>query len=184
MLAEQAEKTSIVGNDDSKLYIGIDNGVTGSICVLRPLGSDGNVYRVPTIFGQDYTLKKQNVSRLDCLAFSQLLSELPDIPKIVVIENPLCTPKFFQNTMIAMRCYEAQLIVLEMLKIGHRNIPPSYWQKELLPSGMGRRPKESELKKVSTDIGKKLFPHWSDFIDKQGDADAILIAEYARRNRL
>lgn len=42
----------------------------------------------------------------------------------------------------------------------------------------------AELKKASMDIGLRLFPDQEEVIKKHKDADALLIAEWARREQL
>jgi hypothetical protein len=53
------------------------------------------------------------------------------------------------------------------------------WQKEMLPKGVKG---SDELKKLSLDIGNRLFPQFRDF--KHPDRDSLLICEYARRKNL
>jgi hypothetical protein len=52
------------------------------------------------------------------------------------------------------------------------------WQKVLLPAGVKGAPK---LKKASKDVGLRMFPMHAEIINEHGDADALLIAEWARR---
>ena len=54
------------------------------------------------------------------------------------------------------------------------------WQKKLLPQGC----KGEDLKRASEDIGLRLFPSLRPVIKKHKDADALLIAEWARREDL
>ena len=158
----------------SKAYIGIDNGVTGSIGVIRP----NDVYFIPTPSKkeQSYTKKKQNISRVDVMALQEhFLFFCEDVDARVVIERPLVNPGMFKATLSAMRALEATLTVLERLEIGYEYIDSKEWQKALLPTGTKG---STELKKASMDIGKRLYPHLSDVIDKQKDADGLLIAHY------
>lgn len=167
-----------------KLYIGIDNGVTGSICLMDELGTNAQMFKVPTISEQDYTIKIQNVTRLDGARFIEILKIYPvEFLRFAYIENPLVQPARFKATMSGIRCMEAQLICLRILNVGRQFIPPRIWQKEILGTGLSKA-KEVQLKQLSSDIGKRLYPQFSQFIDKQKDADALLIAEWARRNRL
>ena len=41
--------------------------------------------------------------------------------------------------------------------------------------------KGPELKAASLDIGKRLFPLYAEVMEKQKDADGMLIAEFCRR---
>ena len=48
-----------------KFYIGIDNGVTGSIGIVGRDLTYYNMVKTPVISGQDYTKAKKNISRVD-----------------------------------------------------------------------------------------------------------------------
>ena len=102
-------------------------------------------------------------------------------PVKVFLERPMVNPGRFQATASALRAMEATLIVLEMFKLPLQYVDSKQWQKALLPSGI-KGP--AELKKASMDIGCRMFPHLSEIIKKQGDADGLLIAEWARRSQL
>lgn len=181
-----------------KTYIGIDNGVSGSIGIIRP---DGSVeyHKTPTKTEQSYTKAKQELSRLDCFAFTELMRSAIQSPNtgearpvMVLLERPL-TSGFAQGNkgksgipkmkaiLSGHRCLEAQLICLEFLGCPIQYVSSGDWQKELLPSGLKG---SAELKKASKDIGTRLFPGLEDQIRRQKDADGLLIAEWGRRKQL
>ena len=54
-----------------KTYIGIDNGVSGTIAVLSPSGN--HFGKIPTKKEQDYTKAKKNITRLDYGQFKAIL---------------------------------------------------------------------------------------------------------------
>jgi hypothetical protein len=164
-----------------KTYIGIDNGVTGSIAVITDQIS--RMYKTPTVLQQSYTKKKQNISRLNVKEFASMVSCPAEynFNKLAIIERPLVNPRMFKATMSAVRCLEATLTVLESLEIPYMYIDSKEWQRDLLPQGIKGK---DELKKASLDIGCRLFPHLKETIIKQKDADGILIAEWARRKGL
>lgn len=159
-----------------KNYIGIDNGVSGSIGII--LFSSNEYTYVPTpvkrVLG--YTKAKQWLNRVD---LPKILKEL-DVPNkeqtLAIIERPMVNPGRFKATASALRALETTLIALEQLGIAYQYIDSKEWQKVMLPSGL----KGEELKEASWQVGKRLFPTiaWSQF----KDADGILIAEYARRS--
>lgn len=166
------------------IYIGIDNGATGTIGILK----DKNVLLfkgTPTIKVQDYTKKKKTISRLDVNDFRAELEYIKTIyrdePKLAILERPLVNPQLFNATVVAVRVFEAQLVILECLNIPYMFIDSKKWQRALLPQGTKGTP---ELKKASEDIGCRLFPQCKDLIMKHKDADGLLIAEYARRQNL
>ncbi len=156
----------------SNLYIGIDNGVTGSIGVIAPDAS--YLLIIPTKKEQSYTKKKQNITRIDTVALLDML--LPWHENVVaMVERPFVNPGMFKSTLSAIRALEATLIVLEEINIGYEYIDSKEWQKALLPEGTKGA---ADLKKASADIGKRLYPSLSEQIDKQKDADGLLIAHY------
>lgn len=162
-----------------KTYVGIDNGVTGTIGILTPEGTC-ELLPTPTKSVQSYTKTKQNITRLDWLAFGKILENLSNCVTILM-ERPLVNPGMFKATASALRCHEAQLVILEECELPYMFIDSKEWQKDLLPSGCKGR---DELKKASMDIGIRLFPELSAAITKQKDADGVLIAEWARRKGL
>lgn len=163
-----------------RTLIGIDNGTSGSIGIV---GGDTPLFiKTPKYMQQSYTKKKQNISRLDIKKFREFLVLNVDTSNCkAILERPLVNPGAFKTTMSAMRCLEAQLIVLEELNIPYEYVDSKEWQKVMLPNGTKGT---SELKKASLDIGCRIFPMCSDVIKKQKDADGILIAEWARRKGL
>ena len=162
----------------SKVYIGIDNGTTGTIGIV---GNDiqPQLLHTPVKKEQDYTKAKKNVSRLDVNAFISILNQYNHNDIVVVCERPMINPTRWTASMTAIRCWEAQLVCLEVLGISHQFIDSKEWQREMLPKGIKGAP---ELKKASKDIGSRLFPTFATF--KHTDLDGVLIAEYARRKNL
>lgn len=159
-----------------KVYIGIDNGTTGTIGIVGN-GIEPQLHHTPTKKVLDYTKAKKNVTRLDCVAFKAILDQFDHNDICVIMERPMINPTRWTASMTAIRCWEATLIMLESLGISHQFIDSKEWQREMLPKGVKG---SDEQKKASFDIGNRLFPQFGDF--KQKDRDGILIAEYARRN--
>ena len=162
----------------SKIYCGIDNGVSGSIGFV---GDSIFPYfvKTPVKKEQDYTKAKKLITRLDCTLFMDLFSTFNKNNIIVLIERPLVNPSRFVATTSALRCHEAELIMIEMMGIKHMFIDSKEWQREILPKGILG---SDEQKKASLDIGNRLFPMFDDF--KHPDRDGLLIAEYGRRKNL
>ena len=159
----------------SKIYIGIDNGTTGTIAVI---GDDITPVFVHTPIKkeQNYTKAKKIISRLDCEAFLNIVKQAEGIEVTVLMERPLVNPTRFAATTTALRCFEAELILLEILQYRIIYIDSKEWQSKMLPKGVKG---SDELKKLSLDVGNRLFPQFRDF--KHPDRDGLLIAEYGRR---
>lgn len=162
----------------ARIYVGIDNGTTGTIGVVGD-NIAPQFYKTPIKKEQDYTKAKKIISRFDCAAFVDILSHYNHNDIFVVCERPMINPTRWTASMTAIRCWEALLIVLEMLGIPHQYIDSKEWQKALLPKGIKGA---DEQKKASKDVGNRLFPMFEDV--KHGDRDGLLIAEYARRLKL
>lgn len=154
----------------SIIILAIDNGVTGSIAVLDREGNVKLFEPTPTKKEQSYTKTKQNITRIDVNKLKKLLTL--DEPCKCWIERPLVNPGRFKATISAMRALEATLIVLEELQIPFSFVDSKQWQRVLLPSGL----EKGQTKKAAVDIARRMFPK---IVTK--DADALLIAEYARR---
>jgi len=161
-----------------KIYIGIDNGTTGTIGIVGN-GIEPQLHHTPVKKEQDYTKAKKQVTRLDCIGLKSILDQFNHNEICVVMERPMINPTRWTASMSAIRCLEATLIILEMLGIPHQFIDSKEWQREMLPKGIKG---SDEQKKASLDIGNRLFPQFADF--KQKDRDGILIAEYARRKNI
>lgn len=159
-------------------YIGFDNGVTGTIGIINHHGS---FFReIPIKKGQDYTKKKKNITRIDVIGLSDIFCDYVfgmSETIMTLIERPMVNPKRFISTVSALRAFEATLIFLESHGIAYDFIDSKEWQRVLLPKGC----EKEQLKPASVTIGKRLFPHCSELIEKHEDADGLLIAEYCRR---
>ena len=167
-----------------KLILGIDNGTTGTVCMIRENGDDIFFIESPVKFEQSYTKKKQNISRIDTVKLREVLEPYrdKDIYVMAVVERPLVnpSPKLFKTTMSAMRSLEATLCIIEEFKFSLIYCDSKEWQKELLPRGTQGT---QALKKASLDIASRLFPKQKDIVKKHKDGDALLIAEWARRHK-
>lgn len=152
-------------------YIGIDNGVSGTIGILSKNSLAVSV-PTPTRKEQNYTKTKKWVSRIDAPRLHALLEPYAG-EALVLLERPMVNPGRFVATGSALRALEATLIVLEGLKLKPAFIDSKEWQKALLPPGL----KGEALKSAAIDVAYKLFPHLS----RLKDADGLLIAEYCRR---
>lgn len=149
-------------------YIGIDNGVSGTIGIL---GKEPEFHKMPTFESQDYTKAKKRITRIDTEELRIILNGLEK--PFILLERPMVNPGRFKATISAVRAFEATLIVIEYLKIPYEVIDSKKWQKEFIPGYKGK-----ELKSAGVEVAKRLFPG----VNVKKDADGILIAEYARRH--
>lgn len=159
-------------------YVGVDNGVTGSLAIVSHDGSVDVFTPMCTVKEQDYTKAKKNVSRVKVEWLELLLSGLEPGKVRIGVERPMVNPTRFQASLSAIRAYEALLIVLERLRLPREMLDSRAWQSALLPHGVSG---SDELKAASRQMGLRLHPELAAVIEKHGDADGLLIAEYLRR---
>lgn len=161
-----------------KWYVGIDNGITGSVGLINSK-FETFFYGIPTIIQQNYTKTKQNISRVNQIDLPEIFNSISFNDVVhVMLERPMINPARFKASISAARSLEAVLIFLENAHFGYVYIDSKEWQKKLLPSGIKGT---AELKKASLDIGIRMFPQHEEIIKKNKDADGLLIAEYCRR---
>lgn len=160
-----------------RTYIGIDNGVTATIGVVGD-GIEARNLHTPVKKEQNYTKKKDSITRLDARAFAEVFEGYEPEEVTVVMERPMVNPTRFKATTSALRCFEAELVIIEYLGLRLIYVDSKDWQREMLPKGVSG----DDLKKASLDIGNRLFPQFREF--RHPDRDGLLIAEYARRRNL
>ena len=161
----------IISKMNNRVYLGVDNGSTGTIGIIEP---DGNcqILAVPTIMQQDYTKAKQNITRLNYDLFYAILDTYPF--SFIGMERPMVNPKFrWPATKSALRIWEAQLIAIEHLKIPYIIIDSKVWQKEFFPNGF----EPGHTKELSNQVGRRLFPK---VINPFSDYDGLLLANYVQ----
>lgn len=172
-----------------KYFIGIDNGVSGSIGMISEKGEYKFFQKTPTfsVLGYQKTKVKYR-TRVNFRELYDLLDLLKSIPFTlgpedtppqfkVFIERPMINSLRFQASISASAAFEVTLIVLEELSLPYEYCDSKSWQKLLLPAGC----KGPELKRASLEVGHRLFPM---IPYNHIDCDGILIAEWARRNNL
>ena len=171
-------RTKGTGHKGHPVVMGVDNGVSGTVGIIAMDATFNLFFKTPTFMEQNYTKTKKNISRINVVELKRLLEGHNIVH--TMIERPMVNPGRFQATVSAIRAMEATLIVMEALQIPYEYVDSRGWQKMLLPQGI----KGADLlKKASLDIGKRLFPKWAVQIQKQKDADGLLIAEFCRRTR-
>jgi len=162
---------------ESTYFIGIDNGISGSIGIIEEkLGTVKSAFiATPVIKCLSYTKEPQHIHRID---WRTLIENLPRVNAIALLERPLCNPRAFKATQSALRALEATIIVLETLDIPYSYIDSKEWQKEFLSSAVIGH---EDMKRASMQVGLELFPSNGIFIKRHKDADGLLIAEHLRR---
>lgn len=182
-----------------KVYIGIDNGVTGTIGILCEGGAP-KLLKTPVKVCQDYSKEKKNITRVNLSELFLLLQSYTIVDSIdeeplyqvhVCMERPMVNPSLWRASESAMRAFEVTWACVEMFNLPHSFCASTDWQKELLPKNLPKKldkngkPKGYDpavLKKASLDIGNRLFPQFKDF--NHPDRDGLLIAYWAQKHNL
>lgn len=158
-------------SDKKRMFVGVDNGVSGSVGLISEDGSYSFV-RTPVKKELNYTKVKAYINRIDALELSKILSVCAS-NSMVLIERPMVNPSRWVASVSAIRALEATQTVLEQLGLPYAFIDSKEWQKVLLPSGL----KGEELKSASLNIGKRLFPNIE---GKFADFDGMLLAQFCK----
>ena len=180
------------------ICIGADNGISGSWGFISEYGT--NQYSTPIKLDLNYQKTKvKHITRIDVVRLHELIwYELEEywkkkfgnsatysinVNQIIqevrcMIERPMVNPTRFEATTSALRALEATLITLERLRIGYEYVDSKAWQKVLLPVvSKEQYSKDKQIyKKLSLEVGQRMFPH----IEFGKDADGILIASYCQ----
>lgn len=162
-----------------RVYIGIDNGATGTIGIIAPGGVQ--FFKTPTKEVRNYQKRLKMVTRINHVGLYQILNACRPLgcsPEKILIttERPMVNPARFEATASGLRAYEALLVVAECLHYPVETIDSKQWQKVFLdPKCKGA----DELKNNSKLKGKALFWEHAPLIQKHGDADGLFIAKYA-----
>ena len=158
-------------------YIGIDGGLSGALYVLQdskvidrlimpilPVGNGRNEY--------------------DCNEIISFLMKYPNA--VVILEKAQFTPKLGGVSAFSFgKSYGMMIGILSSLKMKYHLVAAKTWQKEMLKDTNAENTKDA-----SAIIAKQLFPKESFLATEKskkihsGLTDAILIAEYGRRNNL
>lgn len=159
-------------------YIGIDNGVTGSIGIINTINNQAFYFSTPVKKELNYTKQKAWLNRIDTIALRNILNEYKDIKSnsLIIMERPMVNPTRWKSSVSAIRALEATLVVVQELDFPYTYVDSKEWQSLLLPNGTFGE----ELKVASKQVAERLFPS----IKFKKDGDGILIAEWARRKQL
>lgn len=160
-------------------YIGIDNGVTGSIGIIGPTSSSFGKTPVKKVL--NYTKEKAWLHRIDTPLLKEILQNYKStlampINVLLLLERPMLNPRRWKASVSAIRALEATLIVIEELGIPYVYVDSKEWQSAMLPKNVSG----DELKPASKQVAERLFPS----LEFKSDGDGILIAEWARRKQL
>lgn len=166
----------------ARLFVAVDNGVSGTIGAVSE-DLDWSIFmHVPTYSAREYMhSKERHMTHIDYDSLKKIFVSLSKIGDLVVVtERPLVNPKLFKATMSGVRAHEILLAVLRSLGIElHDTWDSRSWQKEMLGDF-----EKGESKPASERAGCLLAPEHSRAIKKHGDADSALMALCLRKRVL
>ena len=167
---------SSIPREPYRIYIGIDNGLTGALAAVR---SDRMILEMMAM----PTRGKAKGNEVDAKSVWEWIRKFDHAS--VVLETPGKFSKGKMSLTPMWDSYGALRGVLESHDIRHHRITPQMWQKLMLP-GCGK----GDTKPAAKAKARQLWPEqrWlkTERCKKQdpGLIDAALIAEYARLQRL
>ena len=153
-------------NDNVRAWVGVDPGKSGAMAVIW----------------RDETLRPALVEYTGPLCYKTSLCDIPRTEIRVVVERLFARPGKLSSAKANFelgRCMGELETMLSMCGIPFQEVTPQAWQKEFGISGD---------KQTHVDCAKRLFPGVSlkrsdkCVKDFDGFADALLMAEYARRH--
>lgn len=156
-------------------YIGIDNGTTGAIGIITP--EEVKLIR-SRAYTRPSTLMSGKGNEIDPKKLLDILAPYSGGIKMAVLERPFTATNMGNAPVLSRGAFEATRAVLEVLGIPFQVIDSRKWQKIYLPLGS----KGKDLKVASKSIGIQRFPASEPEIRKQGDADALFLAHFAKNN--
>lgn len=155
-------------------FVGIDNGVTGSIGIVYSSGAY-EFYKTPVFITASYTKEVKYIHRIDWVALKKLIPN----NSYVFLERPMINPRAWTATQSALRALESTLIVFEMLGVVYTYIDSKEWQQQFISSAIIGH---EDMKEASKIVAMELFPQCIHEIAKHGDGDGLLIAQYGKDN--
>lgn len=175
LFAMKTKTSSHTAGSSAEYFIGIDNGVSGSVAVVDRGGALLLYEPTPLVNKLNYTKTKSFVNLVDTVKLEAMLR--PYITGSLIIERPMINPGRWGATVSAIRCHTLQEDLFDRIQIRYRFVDSKEWQKQMLPEGLKG---SAELKKASLHVGRRRFPT----AKFKKDADAALMAEYARQKNI
>lgn len=179
---------------DVKLVIGLDNGATGTIAAIIPEQNYLDFIQTPSKVSLDYPKEIQYINRVDINKLSEFIKKnikvtkkfyKQNIKSIVVMQRPMVNPQRFKQSGHALRALEATIITLQNLDIDYIIIDSKKWQHYFF----GKNTTQIDLKLQSMKKGLQILNNYniknkdkeniSSVIKKHGDADGMLICQFA-----
>lgn len=157
------------------IFVGIDNGTTGSIGFV---GGDLPFLVLSKQYTRPSTLKSGKGNEINPRALFEIFQPIANRIGMVAIERPFTAVGMGNAPVLGRGAFEATRTVLELLEIPFMVVDSKQWQKLFLPAGIKG---SKELKEASKALGTQQWPICSEEIKRQGDADGLFLARLAMK---
>ena len=169
----------------------------GTVSCILPEHLDYiDIIETPVIESDNYTQDVQKINRINISVLTEWLEKHIKFAKklykdqyksIVILERPMVNPQRFKNSLIAIRAFEATLIILEKLNLQYIIIDSKKWQHHFFGKDTTQIDLKKSSLKLSLDILEKnkeseyyVFEDLKKMLIKHGDGDAFLISYYIK----
>jgi crossover junction endodeoxyribonuclease RuvC len=150
------------------MYIGIDPGATGAVGFVTPYGKFHAVFPSPRIGKEP-----------DIPAMARLIRENSGREAFAVLEKVHAMPGQGVVSMFTFgRNYGLWQGILVALEIPYLLVTPQGWKKEMLT---GTKKEKADAQAIAASLWPAHSHLWTTAASHAGRAEALLMAEYARR---
>lgn len=168
----------------SGVYVGIDNGSTGSIGYMA--GTYTSLLPMSKLCRRYTGNKKGTGLELDPLEFYRYISNIQKEHgkiRMLAIEKPFTNPGQVMTMVAARGMFSAIQAILEILAVPYIVVGAQEWQKKFLNGEVTATANkgEKETKLRSRILGSQRWPELADPIKHQKDADALWLALHAKQ---
>lgn len=167
----------------SRVYVGIDNGLDGALVALSESAGLAPIWMHEMPTRMKSKGREVNADLVLSVLESLHVSLRDDVT--VVLETPGKHSPGLMALCSMWDSYGVLRAICEVKGIRHHRIAPQKWQKEMLPGCA-----KGNTKPFALSVAKQLWPTET-FLrtprcskPDEGMVDAVLIAEYARKNKL
>jgi hypothetical protein len=191
-------------------YVGIDNGITGSIGIVNQDSSDEHFFQTPTISTLNYQKSKEkHISRVNVRQMKALIHNvIGDQPAKVLLERPFINPGMGTKLM-AIKCTCPECAHKYVMEKAFAQPFPKFFQASVSAAralestlivleslSLGFDYVDSKawqkeflpkgikgspaLKKASLELAIRKWPQFTELLNKQKDGDGLFIAEYCK----
>lgn len=168
----------------SGVYVGIDNGSTGSIGYMA--GTYTSLLPMTEMCRRYTGNRKGTGLELDPITFDDYIKQIQKVHghiEMVAIEKPFTNPRNVMTMVAARGMFAAIQAILELNRVPYIVVGAQEWQKKFLNGAVTAEANkgEKETKLRSRILGSQRWPELANPIKRQKDADALWLALHAKQ---